>query len=92
MICRTLQFPHGAVIVCQPRRRAKHCSICGRRGANKLCDGAAPKKKSGTCDAALCGRCARSKPDPLKPGNTLDLCPRCARAGPVPVQLGLEPR
>jgi len=47
--------------------RAQRCG-CGNRGVF-LCDWKVPGKKSGTCDAPLCGRCATS-PAPEK-----HLCP-----------------
>lgn len=56
MTCERVTLPGGGgAIVCGPTRRCK----CGRR-ATLLCDWKVPTKKSGTCDAPLCDRCATS--------------------------------
>ena len=56
----------GSAIVCSSRKRER-CD-CGRP-ATLLCDWKVQTRKSGTCDAPLCARCAH-KPAPGK-----DLCP-----------------
>lgn len=70
MGCESVTLPGGgAAIVCSPTRRCK----CGER-ATLLCDWKVPERKSGTCDAGICARCATS-PAPEK-----DLCPAHAQA------------
>lgn len=88
MACRLFKLPGGFAIVCRgPRPRA--CSVCRAHVGDKLCDGLAPMgAKRRTCDAALCGCCARTKPDPKKQGDTIDLCPSCVKSAP-PEQLAL---
>ncbi|MDB5687756.1 MAG: hypothetical protein JWR77_2345 [Rhizorhabdus sp.] len=64
MPCEHATLRNGArAIVCSQAKRCK----CGRR-ATMLCDWKVPERKSGTCDAPLCQRCATS-PAPGK-----DLC------------------
>lgn len=70
MTCEAVKLPGGGTaIVCSSRRRAR-CA-CGAR-APLLCDWRMPKRRSGTCDAPVCKRCATS-PAPEK-----DLCPEHA--------------
>jgi hypothetical protein len=58
MTCDRVTLPGGGrAIVCGPRRRQR-CP-CGRV-ATLLCDWKIATKKSGTCDAGLCDRCATS--------------------------------
>jgi hypothetical protein len=72
MTCEHVTLPGGArAIVCSSRRRPR-CK-CGRP-APLLCDWKVAGKKSGTCDANLCGKCTTS-PKPDK-----DLCPDHAKA------------
>lgn len=72
MACERLELPGGGVaIVCTRGKRTRSCSVCGRRGAELLCDGRSPGRKR-TCDAPLCRRCARSA------GAGVDHCPACA--------------
>ena len=77
----------GGVLVCTRGRRARRlCAVCRKRPHSKLCDGR--KATGGTCDKPLCGVCAITRPDPKKPGETLDFC-GAAHAASVPEQLEL---
>lgn len=68
MACESVKLPDGGTaIVCGPRRPSKRCA-CGRP-ATLLCDWKVPGKRSGTCDAPICDRCATS------PAPDKDLCP-----------------
>jgi hypothetical protein len=78
MRCEPLEFYDlktgeitGAGFICTSGRR-RRCG-CGAI-ASLECDGPNAKRKSGTCDAAICGRCAR------RTGPNTDLCPLCAQA------------
>lgn len=71
MPCHTVATPGGAAIVCGVRGRQR-CA-CGRP-ATLLCDWKVPTKKSGTCDAPICSRCATS------PAQDKDLCEKHATA------------
>lgn len=70
MVCRRVPVPGGTAIVCGPGRR---CKGCGSR-ATLECDWKVPTRKSGTCDAPICARCA------LHVGDDKDLCPAHAEA------------
>jgi hypothetical protein len=70
MPCRHVQLPGGATAIVCSRERPKRCA-CGRHGA-RLCDWKVKTKKSGTCDAPICGRCTYS------PAPDKDLCPKHA--------------
>lgn len=67
MTCEHVRIGGVAAIVCGPTERCR----CGRR-ATRLCDWKVPAKKSGTCDAPLCERCA------VVPAPGKDLCARHA--------------
>lgn len=68
MTCDHVSLPGGgSAIVCSSRTRQR-CG-CGRP-ATRLCDWKVPTRKSGTCDAPVCARCAH-QPAPGK-----DLCPQ----------------
>lgn len=68
MTCTPFALPDGARgFVCGPTQRCR----CGNR-ATLLCDWKVPGKKSGTCDAPICRKCATS-PAPEK-----DLCAKHA--------------
>lgn len=69
MTCETVKVPGGVAIVCGTRQRCK----CGRK-ATLLCDWKVPTRKSGTCDAPTCARCATS------PAPDKDLCRKHAEA------------
>jgi hypothetical protein len=70
MTCDRVKLPGGgSAIVCSTTKRCK----CGQR-ATLLCDWKVSTKKSGTCDAPLCPRCATSP----RPGK--DLCAKHAAA------------
>lgn len=56
MACETVRMPGGGMAIVCSSRRVPRCA-CGRR-APLLCDWKVPSKKSGTCDAPLCNRCA----------------------------------
>lgn len=87
MICERVKVAGGTVIVCsRGHRRRKPCNVCGNP-SSLLCDGKAAAGE-GTCDQPLCTQCSTSRPNPKKPGDTLDFCPRCAKAAP-PEQLAL---
>lgn len=62
----------GTAIVCTGRRARKKCA-CGQT-ATLECDWKVPSKKSGTCDAPICAKCATS------PAPDKDLCPKHAAA------------
>jgi hypothetical protein len=69
MTCDRVTLPGGGTaIVCSSRKRPR-CA-CGR-SATLLCDWKVPDKKSGTCDAPMCARCAMQ---PV-PGADKQLCP-----------------
>lgn len=71
MTCEHVALPGGGTaIVCSSAKRPR-CE-CGR-AAPLLCDWKVSDRKSGTCDAPICDRCATS-PAPEK-----DLCPRHTR-------------
>lgn len=72
MTCHHVPLPDGTSAIVCTRTRIQRC-VCGRR-ADRLCDWKLPERKSGTCDAPICGRCATS-PAPGK-----DLCPDHAHA------------
>lgn len=72
MTCERVSLPGGiTAIVCGTRRKPR-CK-CGQP-APLLCDWKVPGKKSGTCDAPICKRCATS------PAPDKDLCPAHAEA------------
>lgn len=73
MACELVQLPDGGRAIVCTRERRRGCIECGAP-ADKLCDWKVPERRSGTCDAPLCSRCATS-PAPEK-----DLCPAHARA------------
>ncbi len=70
---QTVGFPDGSVaIICHTGPRTKPCSVCGKPGSTKLCDGpgGAPGK---TCDKPLCIKCASPG------GRNVDYCPEHKR-------------
>lgn len=70
MACEVTTLPGGAkAIICSPSRRC----ACGR-SAPLLCDWKVPTRRSGTCDAAICARCA------VSPTTDKHLCPTHAQA------------
>ncbi|WP_138984465.1 hypothetical protein [Sphingobium yanoikuyae] len=72
MPCEVVPMPSGgAAIICSNGRR-KRCA-CGRP-APFLCDWKVPARRSGTCDAPICDRCA------ISPATEKHLCPAHARA------------
>ncbi|HEY1750291.1 MAG TPA: hypothetical protein VGG29_03455 [Caulobacteraceae bacterium] len=68
MPCTVVQTPLGAAIVCTERRPRPRCRFCGAP-APLLCDWKVPERRSGVCDAPICGGCATS------PAEGKDLCP-----------------
>lgn len=74
MACHDIKMPDGTRGVVCIRERRRRCVACGELGAERLCDGKKPGKKSGTCDAPVCVRCSFS------PAKEVDYCPAC-RAG-----------
>ena len=66
MTCHYVTLPTGGTAIVCTAGGAKRCP-CGRL-ANRLCDWKLPSKRSGTCDAPLCGRCSTS------PAPGRDLC------------------
>lgn len=85
MSCDYIAFPGGYAIVCNRAKRPRACKVCGRR-ASRECDFPIKPRGGGkprTCDAPLCGQCAKAwtsdlalQPSaPPAPGDTLDLCP-----------------
>lgn len=72
MNCQNVSLPNGAsAIVCGTVRRER-CR-CGQRGT-LLCDWKMPERRSGTCDAPMCAKCATSA------GPNKDICPDHASA------------
>lgn len=63
MTCETFVLPGGRKAIVCSSRRTPRCA-CGHR-APYLCDWKVPARRSGTCDAPLCDRCA-SSPAPEK--------------------------
>ena len=63
MTCTRIDTPTGPAIVCTTTRRCR----CGAP-AKLLCDWKVPTRKSGTCDAPICARCA------VSPAVGKDLC------------------
>jgi hypothetical protein len=56
-MCDHVKFPDGSFAwICGVRRTKQFCA-CGRAG-ELLCDWKVKGKKSGTCDAPICRRCA----------------------------------
>lgn len=73
MPCETFPVPGGFAFACG-RGRSRRCSSCKTRTASKLCDFPVTRDgKQGTCDRALCTRCA------VPVGPNRDLCPPHAR-------------
>lgn len=72
MACEWVELPGGGTAIVCGGGRGKKCK-CGRR-ATLECDWKVPKRRSGTCDAPICARCATS-PAPGK-----DLCVEHAEA------------
>lgn len=66
MTCERVNIGGVTAIVCGPRRRRPRCG-CGRP-ASLECDWKVPSRKSGTCDAPICERCA------VSPAPEKDLC------------------
>jgi hypothetical protein len=64
MTCEFVKISGGTAIICTPRRRPKRCR-CGAV-ATLLCD---HPKGRGTCDSAICARCATAV------GPDRHLCP-----------------
>lgn len=72
MTCDVHDLGNGQrAIVCSRERRK--CCACGT-AATLACDWKVPSRRSGTCDAPICRRCATS-PAPEK-----DICPDHAPA------------
>lgn len=72
MTCTVVKLPTGETAIVCTRTRRRRCA-CGRV-APLLCDWKVPARKSGTCDAPICGACTTS------PAPDKDLCPEHARA------------
>lgn len=66
MTCEHVALPGGGTTIVCSRIRRRRCK-CGRP-ADLLCDWRMPKKRSGTCDAAICSMCTTS------PASGKDLC------------------
>jgi hypothetical protein len=70
MTCEFIEIPGvGRAIVCGRSRRRPKCVGCGQP-ATLECDWKMPRKKSGTCDAPICARCATA------PAQDKDICPK----------------
>lgn len=68
MACELIKIDGmGVGIICRRGVRPKKCKFCGA-DCTKECDYPS-KKRSGTCDATMCDRCATSG------GGDLDYCP-----------------
>lgn len=79
MPCERVEFEHngtkGLAIICSRGRRKKCSAAFCDDDATKLCDApVSGKKRSNTCDRALCDRHASTQ------GPDLDFCPAHARA------------
>ena len=70
MPCEVLPMPGGGKAIVCSSGRTKRCACGGR--APFLCDWKVPDRRSGTCDAPICAKCATS-PAPEK-----HLCPQHA--------------
>lgn len=79
MVCRSMPIgPEGRLgtaIVCSRAERPRKCKACGEKTADLLCDFPRPRKRSGTCDANLCERCA------VVVGDDRHHCPKHPREG-----------
>lgn len=73
MACHNTVTVDGMVGYVCVRERRRRCVACGELGAERLCDGKKPSKKSGTCDAPVCVKCA------FRMAENVDLCPPCFR-------------
>lgn len=71
MGCEPITFPGGSGWICSRGRRTRARCRCGTV-APYLCDGPSPTRRSGTCDAPICGACATEQ------GPEQHLCPECA--------------
>lgn len=56
MACHHMKFADGTTAIICTREGRKYCS-CGR-AADLLCDWKVKTRKSGTCDAPICRKCA----------------------------------
>lgn len=72
MPCQHVSLPGGGSAIVCTSRRLQRCA-CGRP-ATLLCDWKVPERRSGTCDEAVCTRCATS------PAPDKDLCAKHATA------------
>lgn len=93
MPCDILEHRDGSrTIICSSRgrrRKPRPCSVCLTRPSSLECDGPAPRRSSGTCDAPLCEQCTYRDPNittAMPWLDTHDLCPRCRVALARPVQ------
>ncbi|MEJ7831287.1 MAG: hypothetical protein WKF79_00090 [Nocardioides sp.] len=74
MTCDWVPMPGGGhAIICSRSTRRPKCRGCGRP-ATLECDWKKPRKKSGTCDAPICGACS------ISPAPDKDVCPACQPA------------
>jgi hypothetical protein len=81
MPCIPFQTKDGAMGIMCMRGGRRRCSACKNAWADLECDYPEPKRKSGTCDKALCTSCR------VKVGEDLDYCPHHPRdATPGPAQ------
>jgi hypothetical protein len=55
-MCQRIEYPDGVAIICGGPHRTKFCA-CGRV-ASLECDWKVKTRKSGTCDAPICAKCA----------------------------------
>src|SRR5579859_1367768 len=74
-VIRTKRNTPQRVTLCARWRKVgqRTCATCSAE-AEFLCDNPAKRRKTGTCDRPICGRCA------LLVGPDRHLCPACARA------------
>lgn len=80
--CIRIRLEDGTVgLVHVDRRPPAKCSVCRLQAHTRECDGPAPHRSTGTCDAKLCDECATTLPR-LEGGEDIDLCPRCSGAVP----------
>lgn len=60
MKCETVILPDGmTAIVCRSKPRVRKCGSCHSAPGMLLCDWKDAKRKSGTCDAPICPKCAK---------------------------------
>lgn len=79
MKCTAVPIHGGVAFLCGSRAPRRRCSVPGcTNWADRQCDFPVKARKSKTCDAYLCDRCAKPA------GENLDHCPPHAKQGQIP--------